>query len=291
MRFYIFAAILFLFFTAKAEVFFVPGWLTGFTPRTGSVRILKDIYPGRKISVCSWDSRRSWKITKLNSLNQKDKLLRDIVAMPEQRRENLILVGHSIGAEIVVDILSKLAQRNLKIHSAALLAGALPCDDLRIPAALKAVKNHICCIYNPDDGILKYLYPLDFSGIAPLGSIGWPGKNDRFFEMRSGSPNHTLFNHFAYIYLEALDELMDTIPPNIPDIPVEQDQPNTEIKPVDGIFWSDEEIFQNWKLQKHYSGKYRILSPYNIRKAQGREKQIRQSFSKIKSDLLQKVNK
>ena len=87
----------------SGEVWFVPGWRTGFSSRDGCVRILKDIYPGQNIRVCSWDSLQPWQTAVRNSREFTGKLNQEIMRLDHSRRRDIILVGHSIGGEIVLE--------------------------------------------------------------------------------------------------------------------------------------------------------------------------------------------
>lgn len=280
--FFIFAATLPL----AADVFFVPGWRTGFSGRDGCVRILKDTYPGEKIIVKSWDSLQNWQTTKINAEKQTGQLLAEILAMPDSQRQKLILIGHSIGAKIVVDVLHELARKQMRIHSMALLGGAMPDDYPHINTALRAINNYCCIIYNPDDLVLKLLFPLDNNSRTPLGTNGWSGKNDRVFEAKAHSDRSGFFNHYAYIYLEELDRLVETLPPPPQKIIVLQDEKNHARIPADRIFWLTEDSFREWKLQKNaVSGKYRIIDPGNVRRASGNKKKMQDSFQHIREQL------
>ena len=278
--------ILFMMLPAAADVFFIPGWRPGFSGRDGCVRILKDVYPGKVIQVKSWDSLQDWQTAKINAEKQTVQLLQEIIAMPDAQRRELILVGHSIGAKIVIDILHELTLKKLQIHSMALLGGAVPDDYPRIETALQAITGNCCIIYNPDDLVLKLLFPLDNMSGVPLGLNGWPGKNHKVFEARAHSDRSGFFNHFAYIYLEELDRLTDTLPPGIPEIVVLQDDNNEERVPADQIFWLTVGSCQNWKLQKNtFSGKHRIIDPGNIRKASGSKEKMIKAFEYIRKQL------
>ena len=275
--------IIFLFasFSVSAEVFFIPGWRTGFDGRDGCVRILKDAYPGKKITVKSWDSLQSWEIAKKNAAAYTQVLQAEILRMPETEQRELILVGHSIGAQIVVDILNELAARKLKIHSMALLAGVLPDNDSRISRSLDAVRFYCCNIYNPDDWVLKYIFPLDNKMHAPLGLFGYAGKDYRMVEARANSDRFGFANHFAYIYLEELDRLLDKLPAVYPDVKVKQDLPNIQRRPADMIFWETVLKYGQWQLQKHRNGQFRILDDHGVRRARGNEQNMRKAFDDV----------
>ena len=281
----LFAALLILSWvlTAHGAVFFIPGWRTGFHGRDGCVRILRDVYPGKEIIVKSWDSMQPWSVTKRNADDYTKVLISEILAMPESERRNLIIVGHSIGARITVDILNELARRKLQIHSAALLGGALPDDDVRISRALDALRFFCSIVYNPDDWVLKYLFPLDHKLHSPLGLNGWTGQDYRVFESKARSDRFGFCNHFAYIYLEELDRLVEKLPQELPEVSVMQDEADVVRIPADEIFWQTVRRFGNWQLQKssYNPEKYRILDGRGFRRATGQRVKMTEAFDDV----------
>lgn len=274
--------IMLLAFRSSAEVWFVPGWRTGFTSRAGSVEIIQAVYPERKVLACTWDSVQPYPEALRNSRAYAALLLDQIIAMPESRRRELILIGHSIGGDMVLDILSKLAKEGKVIHSAALLGAAVPCDDPRIYAALDAVRFEVCSVFNRHDWVLKYLYPLDDDRVAPLGYAGWTGRHPRFFETGSEAKLTGFFNHYAYLYVETWRELVRTLPRRVE---VKQSDANFERRPADMIFWQSVETFAGWQLQRHYSGKCRIVDASGIRRASGTADAMRRAFEDVKAQL------
>lgn len=274
--------LLFAAFSASGDVWFVPGWRTGFDGRAGCVKILKDTFPGRKIVVKSWDSRQPWPVANRNSAVFTETLFAELSAMPEAERRELILIGHSIGGRIVLTLLNRLAEQGKKIHSAALLATVVPCDSPLIPKALDAVRFEICDISNPGDLILKYLYPLDGDHAAPLGYAGWVGGDPRLIEGVCRHDDSSFLIHFAYLYLEELERMYRTLPPR-----VETASPaSPPRRPADTLFWRDVEVYGNWRLQRHYDGRRtRLLDPDGVRRAAGDDGSVRAVFADVKRQL------
>lgn len=286
MRSFAFFLIFSSFCINAAEVFFVPGWQTGFHRRTGCVRILQDVYPGCRITVKSWDSKRSWHIAEKNAEAYTKVLCDEILSMPDPRRRELILVGHSIGARIVVDVLDELGRRGQKVHSAALLGGLLANDDKKMEKMLEAIRYNCCIIYNPDDWLLKIFFPLVNRMKISLGEFGWRSSDERVFESRARNDLWAFFNHYAYIYLEELDRLVEMLPPIEPEIEVAQDEENIIRIPADQLYWDDQRICKGWKLQKNcFSGKFRILDSRGKRRAQGIEKIMNDAFDGVEKKL------
>lgn len=288
MRFFI----LLLMFTTlplAAEVFFIPGWQTGVdSSRDGCVRILRDIFPDETISVQSWDGMDlQWSYVKAKAEAHTRKVLERILAMPEDQRRELVVVGHSIGARIAIEVLCELARRNMKVHSSVFLGGAIGDDDPRIRRSLDAIRFTCCIVYNPDDWVLKYLYPMgEVLGHTPLGLTGWSEWDSRVFESRAPNERFGPFNHYAYLYLYELARLYSRLP-EFREVVVIQDEENIERHPGDELFWETVESFGGWKLQKNiYSGKFRILDDHFIRRANGSENKMRESFTDVKRQLL-----
>ena len=289
MRSVILISVIIFLLPLRAEVFFIPGWRVGFAKREGINRRLLEAFPGKKITVKAWDSRQPWDVTKKNAEEVMEKFFQEISAMPESARRDLILVGHSIGAKIVVEILNKLADEGKKIHSAALLGAAIAENDSRIERALDALRFYCFNIYNPGDWVLLFLFPLDNFGTTSLGLYGWHGSDHRFFEAAVTHSDRVAFaNHYAYIYLDELGIMLKNIP-RFAEIDVLQDEYNIPRIPADMLYWHKIREYQGWLLQKNSAGKYRILDPDGVRRAQGCEKKMKKSFADLAEKLKSSV--
>ena len=49
--------------------------------------------------------------------------------MPAAEREELTIVGHSLGGRITARVLARLAEKGLRVRQAVLLAAAIPYED------------------------------------------------------------------------------------------------------------------------------------------------------------------
>ena len=165
----------------------------------------------------------------------------------------------------------------------ALLGGALPDDDVRISRALDALRFFCSIVYNPDDWVLKYLFPLDHKLHSPLGLNGWTGQDYRVFESKARSDRFGFCNHFAYIYLEELDRLVEKLPQELPEVSVMQDEADVVRIPADEIFWQTVRRFGNWQLQKssYNPEKYRILDGRGFRRATGQRVKMTEAFDDV----------
>ena len=264
------------------EVFFVPGWRTGYSAREGCVRIMRDIWPGVPITVKSWNSRVSYEEARNNAAAFSKKLFDEIRSMPEARRRELILVGHSIGAKIALEVISCLADENMQILEAALLGAAVPDDDARMWDLFKVVRTRCYGVAFSGDAVLKLLYPLSETG-TPLGVAGWKFHHPRWVEARIGQ-KLSFFNHYAYLYLEELDRLIDSLPPPqeivIADavVPYHWDE--------NGLYWQKIDNVSKWELQKHlFYPEFRILDPEKRVRYTGSEDAARKTFADIVRQL------
>ena len=191
------------------EVFFVPGWRTGDSSRAGCVRIMRDIWPGYDISVKSWNSNVALTDAIKNAEHCADLLKKEISAMPEARRKNLILAGHSLGGAVVLDVLDHLAKNKMKIAGAALLGTPAAADDPRLSKIMDALDGRCYNVAFAGDTLLQFLYSFNAQG-KPLGVGGSRFKHPRFVEhVEKNEPDLT--NHFAYKYLEVLDRVVDSV--------------------------------------------------------------------------------
>ena len=201
--------------------------------------------------------------------------------MPEAERRELVLIGHSIGGRIVLNLLNRLAAKGKKVHSAVLLAAVVPCDSPQIPHALDAVRFEICDVSNPGDLILKDLYPLDGDHTAPLGYAGWVGCDPRLIEGVCRHEGGSFLIHFAYLYLEELERMYRALPPR-----VEVSSASPPRRPADTLFWQDVEVYGSWRLQRHYDGRSaRLLDPDGVRRAAGDNASVRVVFADVKRQL------
>ncbi|MBR7107674.1 MAG: DUF726 domain-containing protein [Lentisphaeria bacterium] len=279
--FFIVAFLAFSLLSAR-EVFFVPGWRTGSSAREGCVRIMRDIWPGVPISVKSWNSRVPYKEARNNAASFSKELFNEIRSMPESRRRDLILVGHSIGAGIVLEVISNLAAENMQILEAALLGGAVPDDDARMWDLFKVVRTRCYGVAFAGDAVLKLLYPLSESG-SPLGLTGWKFCHPRWVETRI-EQKLSFFNHYAYLYLEELDRLVDSLPP--PREIVISDAVAPYHFDENGLYWQKVDNVSDWELQKHlFYPDFRILDPEKRVRYTGSEAPARRTFADIVRQL------
>lgn len=81
-------------------------------------------------------------------------IAKSLLCLSEEEREKIILVGHSLGANIVINILYKLSLKRVRIWKALLLGAAMDNNDAIIRPACNAVKDKIVSVINIADYIL-----------------------------------------------------------------------------------------------------------------------------------------
>ena len=79
------------------HVIFVPGFWTEDNDPGMYERLLSDVFPESKVSVRMWPSKSSWDRAKLQADLLAGELVKEVYAMTDTERENLVLVGHSVG--------------------------------------------------------------------------------------------------------------------------------------------------------------------------------------------------
>lgn len=113
----------------------------------------------------------NWHEERINAEKAARKLAETIASMPASKRERMVLIGHSLGAYIVVKALASLAGRHMKISHAVLLGAAVPHNDKSILAACRATINPIDYTVNHFDWALGLYSIVNFH--CPLGLAGY----------------------------------------------------------------------------------------------------------------------
>ncbi len=80
------------------------------------------------------------------------------------------LVGHSLGARVVFNMLKRSELETNSVDNAVLLGGTMSCSDADWAAAARGVRGSIVNVYHPGDRILNWLYrATEFNRISPCG--------------------------------------------------------------------------------------------------------------------------
>lgn len=116
--------------------------------------------------------------------------------LSSSQRQNLILIGHSLGGNIIVRTLAHLNCQNLSIKSAVLLGAAIENMNRNILQAMEATQKPICSMVNPDDTALKVFQTV--TGCRALGT-GCELNYDRSKFVEYYTTNY--FGHSSAFYL------------------------------------------------------------------------------------------
>lgn len=125
-------------------------------------------------------------------------LAKSIASMPKYKRENMVLIGHSLGAYIVVKTLASLAGRHMKISNAVLLGAAVDNNEPSLSAARRATIGSIDFTVNSLDWAL-WLYPF----VSYHTALGFSGDSG----VKSGKMRTipaTAFDHCSQHYIRQL---------------------------------------------------------------------------------------
>ena len=158
---------------AQDHVLYIPGWHRCGRGEDEAFRAVRKTFPGAEVSVRNWDGNCRWDKARDNADAEAKKLAAELIDLPEEKRDRLTLVGHSLGARIVVRALARLGEKGLKVKRAAVLAAAVPRDDPDIARFTAACESPALVVCNPRDAMLKYCYrPFGGEGAKALGAVG-----------------------------------------------------------------------------------------------------------------------
>lgn len=148
-----------------------------------------------------------WNNAKHDTDTVSEALANKIIKATNKEQKGLFLIGHSLGANIVVKTLARLSSKNVKIYQAALLGAAIDNDDPNIEPALGAVLNPVNLTINPYDHALM-LYALCNMGHSALGSTGYTGASKQLREYHLGvNQNAPNIEHSSSFYIKQWDSL------------------------------------------------------------------------------------
>ena len=282
--------------------YYIPGWLRTGAGDAETWNSFMSVFPAAQHVLWSdWPGNGTWESSLRNSEAAWPRLVDELAAMSADERARIILVGHSLGARIVIRTLSALSKRGLKIKTAVLLGAAMPNDDYDLELMGRGAFSPILAICNPLDVTLKYFYAtVGGEGRAAFGTDGSekelfnvkeysvPTAITRETEVKAFWGKSTLAkqlaSHHALFYLAALHRILqDDSCEDAPKL-VPQGNVNLNLKVMDaGVWWNVLEEVEGWKLEQNIlTGHCRILNPNHIRIAWGGESVMRRSFAKVK---------
>ena len=297
------------FIAIMAVVWYIPGWLRTQTPQEGCLDRLTNTYETASVEFKAWNGDIPiWQKAVERADATAERFAAEVIALPEEARTNLTIVGHSLGGRITARILARLAEKDLKIRQAVLMAAAIPLVDDDVAKMGGGSTLPVISVCNPDDVTLRYVYTL--AGGEPkagyfTGAYGANGSVTNISNVIEyvtptnvtesvkidhlwGKSEHLkeIANHHAHFYLEYLRKIVDG-EVSAGRVMVPQHLPTVEGKVMDaGIWWRVLDTHAGWKLERNIvTGHCRILDPQKIRRAWGGETAMRAAFEKTKSQL------
>ena len=292
-----------------AVVWYIPGWLRTQTPQEGCLESLTNTYETASVEFKAWNGNVPvWPKAVEHADETAERFAAEVIAMPEEARTNLTIVGHSLGGRITARVLARLAEKDVRIRQAVLMAAAIPFVDSDVAKMGGGSTLPVIAVCNPDDVTLKYVYTL--AGGEPKADYltGAYGANGSVTNIPNvieyvtptnvtecvkidhlwGKSEHLkeIANHHVHFYLEYLRKIVNGEECD-GRVMVPQHLPTVEGKVMDaGIWWRVLDMHAGWKLERNIvTGHCRILDPQKIRRAWGGEAAMRAAFEKTKAQL------
>ena len=286
---------------SQSIAYYIPGWLRTGSGNKETWSRFTEIFPdAHHVRWSDWPGNETWGKSLRNSEKAWRRLVDELVALPEEKRRRVTLVGHSLGARITVRVLSALAHMDLRIRAGVLLGAAIPNDDPDLAVMGRGSELPVLALCNPKDVTLKYFYStLGGEHGAAYGTDGSVNELENVKEIAVPDTitDETeiseawgrldvlkrLASHHALFYLNALrlflnGEISGEERPLVP-----QGNVNLELKVMDaGVWWDVLDENGRWKLQRNkLTGHCRILNADCVRVAWGSESTMRDSFMKF----------
>ena len=286
-----------------ATVWFIPGWLRTAEPHEGILECVSNAFPEASVEFKAWDGDNLvWPLSVDSADKESWRFAFEVAMMPPEARTNLTLVGHSLGGRITARVLARLAENGLKVKQAILMGAAIPATDPDLVKMGLATELPVLAVCNPKDHVLRYVYAtVGGEGAVAFGANGTPAPCANVVECVTPT-NITsevdiggiwakkvikdIANHHEKFYLEYARRILGGEEPS-GKVMVPQGFPGVEGHVMDSeIWWTVLDSSGGWKLEKNkVTGHCRIIDPDKLRKAWGRESEMRTAFEKVKSQL------
>lgn len=286
-----------------ATVWFIPGWLRTAEPHEGIMECVSNAFPEASVEFKSWDGDNVvWPLSVDSADKESWRFAFEVAMMPPEARTNLTLVGHSLGGRITARVLARLAENGLKVKQAILMGAAIPANDPDLVKMGLATELPVLAVCNPKDHVLRYVYAtVGGEGAVAFGANGTPTPCENVVECVTPT-NITsevdiggiwakkvikdIANHHEKFYLEYARRILGGEEPS-GKVMVPQGFPGVEGHVMDSeIWWTVLDSSGGWKLEKNkVTGHCRIIDPDKLRKAWGREAEMRSAFEKVKNQL------
>ncbi len=285
-------------------VWYIPGWMRTETPHEGVLECISNVFPEATIEFKAWDGNRLvWPHAVESADKESWRFAFEVATMPAEKRENLVIVGHSLGGRITARILARLAERGLKIRQGELLAAAIPSTDPDLAKMGGGSALPVLALCNPDDIVLRYVYAMaggeDSVAFGANGALKTienvrecvtPRDLTKQVEINAGwgkvQALKDVRNHSEFFYIDYLRRLLNGEEASV-EVMVPQALPTFEGRVTDsGLWWDTLAETNGWKLQRNkVTGHGRIIDPQKVRKAWGKVEDLRLSFEKVGEQL------
>ena len=158
-------------------VWYVPGWMRTDALRPELATCISNVFPEAKVEFKGWDGDR---LVWPHAVDSADKtawrIAFEAAMLPKEERENLVIVGHSLGARITARVLARLGEHGLKVKEGLLLAAAIPNGDPDLAKMGAGSASPVISVRNPNDVTLRYAYRIAGGDDAvAFGAKGSPG--------------------------------------------------------------------------------------------------------------------
>ena len=285
-------------------VWYVPGWMRTEKPREDVMTAMTNAFPGAKVEFKAWDGDRLvWPHAVESADKESWRIAFEAAMMPKEERENLVIVGHSLGGRITARILARLSEHGLKVRQASLMAAAIPNEDPDLVKMGGGSELPVMAVCNPDDITLRYVYSLaggekavafgangTLKQVANVKECVMPKDITEQVKIDAGwgmvEALKKVANHCELFYIEYLRRILGG-EESSGNVMVPQALPTVEGKVMDAGFWWDTLAETNrWKLQRNkVTGHGRIIDPGKVRKAWGSVEEMEKSFEKVRGQL------
>ena len=285
-------------------VWYIPGWMRTEKPREDVMTAMTNAFPGAKVEFKAWDGDRLvWPHAVESADKESWRFAFEAAMMPKEERENLVIVGHSLGGRITARILARLAENGLKVWQASLMAAAIPNEDPDLAKMGRGSAQPVLAVCNPDDVTLRYVYTLaggesavafgangTLKAIANVKECVTPKDITEQVKIDALWGKAQLLkdvaNHCELFYIEYLRRILGGEGAS-GELMVPQALPTVEGRVMDSGFWWDTLAETNgWKLQRNkVTGHGRIIDPGKVRKAWGSVEEMEKSFEKVRGQI------
>ena len=146
----------------RPHVIYIYGWMPEGEETTydDELSLLRDAFPGSEVELYKWNSHADIDYCMELADNVAEFLATQLAALPESKRREIVLVGHSLGARIAIRAMASPTLKDKPIRYGIFLAAAIPHDAPEIEKAIKNSREPNISVFNRQDYVLRHLYVL-----------------------------------------------------------------------------------------------------------------------------------